>query len=152
MGIAMAIISSVVIFIFGQFILEFVIKPISEQRKLISEIGFELTYNSGKLYAHKGWEKMGDEEKDERKSLHNKFRYLASKLKPVSTSISLYGFLSLLKILLPIDDIISAEGRLIGLSNGVFDTQKQDEARGYQYKSADEVRKLLRINHKKSLK
>jgi len=135
---------AVLIYITGQFILMFIITPLSKQRELISEIAYELTFNENNLYATSN--SIDEKEDLERTKLQSKFRTLASKLEPVSKSIFFYNFMSCVKATLPIKDIKEARSELIGLSNGVFSCPSKENERGYQKKRVKKTRQLLKIS------
>ena len=134
---------AVLVFISGQFILMFIIQPLSKQRELIAEIAFELTYNGNKLYASVN--PIPEKELPERKELCNKFRTLASRLQPISGNIFFYNILSKIRITLSSDNINNATSELIGLSNGVFDVPASHGERGYQHERIKKIRELLKI-------
>ncbi|MCX6705136.1 MAG: hypothetical protein NT162_02250 [Candidatus Woesebacteria bacterium] len=144
-----------VVYVIGQVLTKFIIEPIQDQRRIIGEIADALIFYANKYRNLWGygtldlWE--SEEVKKEKKEkyltekekmdkISDTIRRLGSLLIAKTHMISFYKFWSILHIVKPMKNIITAKKALIGLSNQV-DTANGDDLRKYE----EEIRSALGI-------
>lgn len=132
----LAVLIGVVIFVLGQIVQKFVLEPIYEQRKIISEIARALVY-----YANAGGSFHPSEDNLKAK---NELRELASRLRASLWGIPAYFFFASLGVAITQENIMKASASLIGWSNTMFQDNVVDTNR------REEIALALGIDHKTS--
>lgn len=119
----------VLVFVIGQIAVKSFIEPIQEQRRVIGEIAFILTYY-GNIEGVLSFLKDDPERWQEvYQEAHQKIRSLAGELRRSLTVIPIYWLLSLFGIVRRKRNIIRVSASLIGWSNSLSDarnTHKKD--------------------------
>lgn len=105
----LTILSGILIFLFGQYVVKFLIEPVMTLRAHIGKIGYILIFHANKMYH--------DHEKIE--ELRNEIRSSASKLIELTYIPVWYGFTYRIFSMPSRKDIFEAIPELIGLSNTV---------------------------------
>jgi hypothetical protein len=109
--VTVTVLSGVLVLVLGQVLQKFFLEPILEQKRLIGEIAFALTY-----YANIS----PSREQEEIIKAHTELRTLASKLRSTMWTIPLYVPLSFFRILHRKWRIQQASQGLIGWSNTLW--------------------------------
>jgi hypothetical protein len=108
-----AVLSGVLVFVLGQFILRLIIEPLQEFAKIRGEVNYALIYYANFLSnPGLGNPKVLDEISDTLRKLSGRFMATAN-------SIRLYDFLSQLHLVPIREDLIKSARELIFLSNSV---------------------------------
>lgn len=114
----LTILGGVIVYTLGQIISKFIIEPIHEQKKIISEINDTLIFYANKFYIYK-------EKNEEAEEIVNKIRSLSTKLKSKTKLIPYYHCLEKYNFVLKNKSINDACSALIGLSNSVYVLKNQ---------------------------
>ena len=145
----LTLIGGVILLVVSQIITRFLADPLVEFRRLRSEISYTLTFYAnvvfnpvaetttiaeaeGAIASRKTVLKLQDARKQ--------FRELASRLLPAASAVLFYDFMARNKFVPTLDDVKTAAGQLIGLSN-TNETTTIDETK----KRYDEIARLLNI-------
>jgi hypothetical protein len=127
------VISGVLVFVVGQWVIKFFIEPIHAQSKLLGEIAYSLTFYAnifGNADLH---------DKNMLIEVKTTLRTQASNLRASAWTIRGYWFWQLLRVVPQKRDVIRASENLIGLSNSVFDKEYRNSIDDRQ----GEIKKLL---------
>ena len=128
------------IYVFGQIIDKFFIKPIFDQKQTIGEIFDSLIFYAN-IYANPYTN--GDRTKYD--SANKKFRELASLLVVKTELIPGYNFLSRINITIPRNNISKVHTELIRLSNSLYSSPTQSGNAGVlNSEGADSIKKYLK--------
>lgn len=137
---SLTIFGGVIVFSLSQLIQKFLIDPVHEQKKVIGEISFGLTYYAG-WFANPGVGKPED--------LHaasDAIRRYASQLTATTNSIWCYGLFHTIGLVPDRSAINDARGRLIIISNSIFQsTSGRDNST-----DAKEIKRLLDVSDEPS--
>jgi hypothetical protein len=110
----LTLIGGLALFIATQLLLKFIIEPIYEQKKIISEIIDTVVFYSNVIGAHSS---LNDKSEQAAAAL----RSLATRLRARTHFIPFYSSLAGWGWVLPLERVETAAGALIGLSNSVYD-------------------------------
>ncbi len=134
---SLTIIGGVIIYVLGQIIEKFFIKPIFDQKQIIGEIFDSLIFYAN-IYANPHMDGL----KNSYDEASKKFRQQSSLLLVKTNLIPGYNFFANLNITLKRDNILKAHTELVRLSNGVYGVGNT----GVQNADcADKIKKLLNI-------
>ena len=109
---SLTVFAGITVFVVGQWVVKFVIEPLSEQAKITGEITYALIYYAN-IYMNPGSEKELNKETSEA------LRRLASRLLASTHAVPCYRFLHFLRMVRKKSDVVRASRKLIGLSNTV---------------------------------
>jgi hypothetical protein len=114
------VISGLLVYVLGQWILRFIIEPMQEQRKTIGEVAFNLTFlaNVGTL-AHVKFEGERVSSAADPAEACTTLRKLASQLRSSLYTIPCYRFLEIMRLVRKREAIMQASTGLIGWSNSI---------------------------------
>ena len=107
------VLSGVLVYVIGQFILRLIIEPIQEFAKIRGEINYTLIYYANFI------SNPGTGNQDIRNEISDNLRKLGGRLMAVSNSIKLYSLLSRLQLLPNRGDLKKSVSGLIFLSNSI---------------------------------
>ncbi|WNR43667.1 hypothetical protein [Paenibacillus roseipurpureus] len=147
---SLTVVSGVIVFFFSQILLKYIIEPISDFRKIRSQISVQLIYYAN-IYSNLF--KYNEENKNNEKlvvrldEVSNTFRKLASELIGISNIIPFYSLFSIMRLIPSRKNIQSASSNLIGLSNSIWTNgiNNEDNNMKYNRERKNEIVKLLRI-------
>ncbi|WP_438445880.1 hypothetical protein [Gorillibacterium sp. sgz5001074] len=146
----LTVISGLIVFFFSQIILKYIIEPLSDFRKLRSQISVQLVYYAN-IYSNQF---TYNEENARDEKLVNRldevsitFRKLASELIGISNTIPYYNLFTILRIIPSRNNIKNASSNLIGLSNSIwkFGSNDEDSNLRYNKERKNEIVRLLKI-------
>ncbi|HHH3033245.1 hypothetical protein [Serratia sp. G204Y] len=112
MTVLLTVFSGVMVYVIGQIIMKMLIEPVSEQRKVISKITYDLRFYANKLSNPKGTDD------DEMVEVCKIMRQHSSQLHAATNLIPAYGSWCYVFGLPKPDKIKDATGNLIRLSHG----------------------------------
>lgn len=125
----LTVLTGVLVFVLGQFVIKFFIEPIQAQAQLLGEIAHSVTF-----YANvEGNSGLSD--KEYVKEVSQTLRKQASQLRATAWTIRLYWLWQLLRIIPKKKNVIKASEQLIGWSNSLFRDSTNDRK--------EEIKKLL---------
>lgn len=133
----LTILGGVVIYALGQIISKFIIEPIHEQKRIISEINDILIFYANKFFIYKERNTEADE-------IIDKIRSLSTKLRAKTELIPFYGYLEKCNLVLKSGRIDDACSALVGLSNSVYFLEGQTISHVEFYKKT--ISENLKIN------
>jgi hypothetical protein len=110
------VVSGVIVYILGQILQRFILEPLAEQRKVIAEVAFAMTF-----YVGVGHINEADPEERLEKLLDSKaiLRTLAGRLRATVWTIPFYNQLAFFRIVRRRKAIFDASTALIGFSNAL---------------------------------
>jgi hypothetical protein len=110
-----------VVLVVGQIVQRFYLEPIQEQRRIIGEIAYALTYDANVV------RELVVEERAEETAA--RLRRLASSLRATVRTIPYYAFFARRGSVPPADNVMRASRELIGWSNGLSERAGEDSHR-----------------------
>ncbi|ETB64125.1 TPA: hypothetical protein DIC38_00595 [Candidatus Nomurabacteria bacterium] len=116
----LTVFGGVVIYAFGQILLKFFIKPIYEQKKIISEINDTIIFYANRFGIYKEIHSKAEEVSD-------KLRSLSTQLRARTKMIPFYNHFQKCGFVVPEKDINDACSALIGLSNSVYHNENNSD-------------------------
>lgn len=131
----LTVITGLTVLVIGQVIIKFILEPIQEQKKIISEISSLLSYYAN-IYTEPGYAKPKIEWE-----ASQDIRHISTQLNAITNSIPKYNFFQKLNLVKPKKDIFKACDDLMGISNNFGKNANADT----NIEWADEIGKLLNI-------
>ena len=132
----LTILGGVFVYVIGQIISKFMIEPIHEQKKIISEINDNLIFYANQFYLYTEVNPKAEE-------IRNKFRSFSAQLRAKTHLIPFYVLFQKLRMVLRKEDIYGACSSLVGLSNSVYKIEGQDISHVESYRN--EISTKLKI-------
>lgn len=128
-----------VLFLFSQLIVEGIIKPYIEYRKVLAEITYTFVYNANIIVSAPAGSMP-----DEHGQISAKLRHLSAQLRSSITALPFHRLLRLLRLVPSQRHLQDAAGRLIRISNWLLQTnqKKHDEI----YRDMEAIGPLLQID------
>jgi len=145
---SLTVIGGLVIFFFSQLIQRYIIEPLSDYRKLRSQISIHLVYYANVYSSVFEYDKdnSGNEKIVSRlEEVSNTFRRLASELIGISNIIPMYWFFTVVGIIPSRKKIKAASSSLIGLSNSLWSHGDGHDQIKYNRERRDEIVRTLKI-------
>jgi len=147
---SLTVVGGLIIFFISQLILKYIIEPLSDYRKLRSQISIQLIYYANiysNLYEYNEENSNNEKLVKRLEEVSDTFRRLASELIGVSNIIPAHLFFSVLGILPNRKKIMKASSSLIGLSNSLWKYGNNTEDRPIEYnmQRRNEIIQLLNI-------
>ena len=127
------VLSGVLVFVLGQWVIKFFVEPIHEQSKLIGEIAYSLTFYAN-IYGNADY--LDKNVLDEAKKT---LRSQASNLRASAWTIRSYWLWQFIRLIPKKRNVIKASEYMIGLSNAVFANEYRESFDERQ----NEIKKLL---------
>ena len=133
----LTIISGVLVYVLGQLILEFIIKPKVEYRKLIQKIAYTITMYACYYSNPYDLNQIDNNKKQDYSEVSKQIRNLGAEIA---------GYIGTLPIISikrkKLNNILNA---LIGISNGLFKSSENDNPIRDNRKFKNEIERILRI-------
>ncbi len=128
------VLTGLIVFVLGQFILKFIIEPMQDLKKTIGEIRYSLSFHARPIFTPITKEALSDQ-------AENDLRRLSCTLNSKVETIPCYRFFSAVGCVLPKKNILTSASHLMALSNSVHKPDRTENQ-----KLVDNIRRLLNIS------